>query len=121
MIFTHTFFWHNNVGILDPVYNLTRNSTERDLAVYTWESPYTLNVTNAEPDIIYCVHIFPISCFESVHNQTTFADQINDCSVTDTNYTLPKHLNDKLYQIEVIPRTNLDSALNGTSKTTYQG
>lgn len=106
--------------MLGPVHNLTRDSTELDVAIYTWESPFTLNVSNADPDIIYCVQIFPISCFGFMHDEAM--SLINDCSITDTNYTLPTHLNQgNLYQIEVLPRTNLDVTMNGTQKATYQG
>ena len=102
-------------GTLDSVSNLTRKSGF-DASLYTWKAPFSLDVTNADPDIIYCVHVFPVSC----HSQPTLLHGVTFayCNVTDANFTIPNM--HELYQIEVLPRINLDVAPNGT-QAEYRG
>ena len=91
-----------------------------DTLVYSWDPPFSLNVTNADPDIIYCVRIYNSSCSTTSQNQTTI-DIVHICNVTETNFIISKEPStDELYEIEVFSRSNVDMASNGTSSF-YRG
>lgn len=47
----------------------------------TWVAPFTLNLTNIEPDITYCIHI--------IDNLTGFNISINLCNQTETEFFYP--------------------------------
>lgn len=88
-----------------------------DFAVYEWEPPFSLNVTNAEPDIAYCVHIYNATC--PMQERLTLSE---DCMITEPTFSLTKNLGaEDIYEIEVIARTNLDVASNGRESATYRG
>ena len=62
----------------------------------TWEAPFTLNITNTEPDITYCIHISHDNHdSESVHNITAAEFLYN---VTHQSYCSDNGIN-----ITVIP------------------
>ena len=90
------------LGPLDAVTSLTKvNST------ISWEPPFSLDLTNVEPDIVYCVDVYNITCGGR--------DLVSsDCSVTDTNYTSLS--DDYLYEYIVTPRSNVEGVENGTSQ-----
>lgn len=93
-----------------------RRSFASTAVMYFWLPPFTLNVTNAEPDITYCVKVYNITCPEGES-----INQVDTCSVTQPNFALPKNfLPSDTYEIEVTPRTNLAIGMNGT-KSTYRG
>ena len=100
--------------------DLTRQFDVFDAATYTWTAPYSLNVTHAEPDIIYCVNVTSTICSQSATPSKATSDCV--CNVTESKYTIPTA--HELYQIEVSPRTNLkEVSCNGTSTNaeTHQG
>ena len=87
-------------------------SIRRNSSVITWEPPFSLNLTNIYPDIVYCVEIFNITCDSRVL-------VVDDCYVTEPVYTFllePAFI----YEIAVIPRSNVAGAENG-SKATING
>ena len=91
-------------GPLDAVTNL---ASTRDPYFITWEPPFSLNLTDVEPDIIYCIEIVPVlNCNEEV-------SVIRDCNIT-TNYYDAESLNPGYtYNITITPRSNVDNALSG--------
>ena len=93
-----------NPGILDPVSKITRNGS-----IITWEPPFSLNLTNADPDIAYCVEVFNVTCGESnpVFMNCNVADSNNmvNCLICELSF---------IYEVLVIPRSNVDQATNGT-------
>ena len=88
------------LGPLDAVASLTKIDS-----TISWGAPFSLDLTNIEPDIVYCVDVYNITCGGR--------DLVSsDCSVTDTNYT---SLSDGyLYEYIVTPRSNVEGAQNGT-------
>ena len=77
-------------------------------AVIKWEAPFSLNLTNIDPDIIYCVDIYNITCGARDH-------LISDCNVTDTSYNFDAY--DCRCEYTVTPRSNTKRAMNGTPNT----
>lgn len=88
--------------------------------IYTWKAPYSLNLTNAEPDIAYCVRVYNVTCPTGAN-----VNEVNNCSITQPYLKIPKNFGgDAVYEIEVIARTNLEVGLehvNGTNSTEYRG
>ena len=76
-----------------------------------WEAPYSLDLSNTELDIVYCVDVYNVSC--SKKNLLT-----SDCNVTETNYTFDV-TDPHAYQYEftITPRSNVRGAVNGTPRT----
>ena len=74
----------------------------------TWEPPFSLDLTNIDPDIVYCVEVYNISCGERIFI-------LNDCNITETQYNINDVIHAMyVYEITVIPRSNVAGALNGT-------
>ena len=87
-------------GPLDAVTSLTKVGS-----TLSWVAPFSLDLTNIEPDIVYCVDVYNITCGGR--------DLVSsDCHVTDTNYTA--FSDGYLYEYIVIPRSNVEGAGNGT-------
>ena len=83
-----------------------------DFQRYSWDSPPTIDLTGIEPDIAYCITIHNITCGR---NDLV----ISDCNIVDTFYRsqdIQPHL---VYGVEVIPRSNVESARNGTPLSVY--
>ena len=81
----------------------------------SWEAPFSLNLTTAEPDIVYCV---------DVYNVTEGEDLVeSSCDITETSYTFtPDNPNpDHLFDFTVTPRSNVPGSLNGTTSEPVQG
>ena len=89
------------LGILDPVNNIKQNNS-----TITWEPPLSLDLTNADPDIAYCVEVYNITC-EKI--DPVFAD----CNVVDNEITCPCEPS-FIYKLLVTPRSNVNQAMNGT-------
>ena len=87
------------------VLNLERSST-----TISWTPPPSLNLTNVEPDIVYCVEIYDITCEER-----NFL--IGDCSVTEPHYVHNSLLPGHIYSITITPRSNVEASRNGTTLT----
>ena len=89
-------------GTLDAVTSIKRN-----LSVITWEPPFSLDITNSDPDIVYCVEFYNITCGSR--------DSIfSDCNVNESSYTHSSILNPGyIYEIFVTPRSNVEGAENG--------
>lgn len=98
-------------GPLDSVSNLCTSVDHRttEEVLITWTPPYSLDLSDIEPDIVYCVGIYNITC-ES--RDLLFSN----CSVTNSELVV-NLLNASQYIFEIIvtPRSNTESARNGTS------
>lgn len=76
-------------------------------ASVTWRSPYSLNISDAEPDISYCINVTNITCggTETV---------INNCNVKRPYYNNSSILNQAdLFEIVVTPSSNIKGAVPG--------
>ena len=99
------FCYNNIIGPLLAVSGLVRGFISDQ--TFSWNPPSTLDLTNVEPDIAYCVTIHNITCGRK-------DILISDCSLTDSFYIYEDIHPGLVYQIEVIPRSNVDRAMNGT-------
>ena len=91
------------VGQLAAVDDLSRTST-----TITWDPPFSLDLTDIDPDIVYCVEVYNITC----GRRDLF---ISDCNVTEPSYTSDALYEGLLYHITVTPRSNVSNALSGNS------
>ncbi|XP_064388390.1 uncharacterized protein LOC135336489 isoform X2 [Halichondria panicea] len=71
----------------------------------TWDTPFSLDLTTAEPDIQYCVDVHSVPGRQLVESS---------CDIIDTNYTFSTSDQDQLV-FTVTPRSNVEGSLNGTS------
>ena len=81
----------------------------------SWEAPFSLDLTTAEPDIQYCV---------DVYNVTEGEDLVESrCDITETFYifTPDNPSPDNLFNFTVTPRSNVPGGLNGTTSEPVQG
>ena len=75
----------------------------------SWEAPFSLNLTNAEPDIEYCVDVYNVTGKEE-------EVLVNSGCVTTVHYSFcpddpsPDHL----FTFTVTPRSNVPDSVNGT-------
>ena len=81
------------------------------MLAYSFGSPHFLNLTGVDPDIVYCVELYNITCGRR--------DLIiSDCNVTEPSYTsddIAPH--GYIYEYTVTPRSNMKGGRNGTSLT----
>ena len=100
------------VGQLDAVsdVHISRNSS-----TLSWDAPYSLDLTGVDPDVVYCVEVFNITCGRR--------DLIiSDCNVTEPSYTSDViGRNGYIYEYIVIPRNNVPGTRNGTPSQPLRG
>ena len=84
-------------------------TVERSASTLYWKAPFSLNLTAVDPDIIYCVEVYNITCERSF--------LIGECDVMETSYTNDVLLPGYIYEYTVTPRSNVEGASNGTSLT----
>lgn len=98
-------------GALISVGNLTYMSSASVIAL-TWKPPFSLCLTAADPDIIYCVDIFNITTEALPKDQL-----VTNCSVFEPhyNFTIEQPNARDLFQFIVTPRSNMEGAKNGTA------
>ena len=97
-------------GILNAVMDITKTPSVTAIIV-TWDSPFSMNLTHAEPDIVYCIDIFNVTSNQQADNHL-----ISDCSVLDTQYTYAQNYPDptNAFEIRITPKSNVEGARNGT-------
>ena len=83
---------------------------QRVSSTLTWVPPPSLDLTDIDPDIAYCVEVYNITC--------GMRDLIiSDCSVTEPSYTSDVIMDGYIYEYTITPRSNVPGARNGTSLT----
>ena len=98
------------VGPLDDVKELRKQDS-----LLSWSPPFSLDLTNVEPDIVYCVDVYNITCGGREL-------LISDCDVTETSYTSDVIAPDGyIYEYIVTPRSNVEGAINGTPSQPLRG
>ena len=95
-------------GLPEAVKNVTTRSSLASITL-SWEAPFSLNLTAAQPDLAYCVEIY--GSWEEE------ASLINgDCNVSTTGFVYNSMTPDPLdhYKFIIIPRSNVLGVKNGT-------
>ena len=81
----------------------------------SWDPPFSLNLTSVDPDIVYCVDVYNITCGG---RELVFSD----CNVTENNYTSDAIApDDYIYEYIVTPRSNVQGAKNGAPSQPMRG
>ena len=83
---------------------------KRTLSTITWEAPFSLNLTGIDPDIVFCVEVYNISC--GVNDLV-----VGDCDVTEQHYEGSRLQQGHIYRIKITLRSNIQNTQNGTSFT----
>lgn len=96
-------------GVTNLVRITTNSSTESDLenVMFGWDPPFSLDLTNADPDIVYNVYVYDITCEEAIlvyHNRELTRNY------TKLNVTLSS---DKRYNVSVTAQSYIAQANNG--------
>ena len=94
-----------HVGPLSMVTEIKRNSS-----TITWEAPFSLDLTGVDPDIVYCVEVYNITCGVD-------ALVVGDCNVTEPRFVDNRLQQGYIYRFTITPRSNGQDAQNGTSNT----
>ena len=91
------------------------DSLVRNFTTLSWSPPFSLDLTNVEPDIVYCVYVYNITCGGREL-------LISDCNVIETSYTCDVIAPDGyIYEYIVAPRSNVEGAQNGTPSQPVRG
>ena len=91
------------------------SSVSRQSSTLSWQAPSSLDLTGVDPDIIYCVDVYNITCGE---REQVFSD----CNVTENSYTSDAITPDGyIYEYIVTPRSNVQGAQNGTPSQPLRG
>ena len=94
-----------DTGPLDKVTDITRSTS-----TITWEAPFSLNLTNVDPSIVYCVEVVNITCgAEDL--------VVGDCDVIEPRYVVNRLQQGHVYRIAITPRSIGENPQNGTSNT----
>ena len=99
------------IGKLEAVGNLAVGNLTGESNIHlTWLPPFSLNLTTAEPDILYSIDII---WFNSIDGGDHL---ISNCSVFNPHYNFTMEIPDPrdLFQFRVTPRSNVEGARNGT-------
>ena len=78
--------------------------------VITWKAPFSLNLTNVDPNIVYCLEVYNITC--GVNNLL-----ISDCNLSEPSYEDHRLQQGHIYQATITPRSNGQNAQNGSENT----
>ena len=85
-------------------------NVQTNSSTLTWVPPPSLDLTDIDPDIAYCVEVYNITC--------GMRDLIiSNCSVTEPSYTSGVIVDGYIYKYTITPRSNVPGARNGTSLT----
>lgn len=108
----------NYAGVLNPIQAIEKIPND-EMAMYTWNPPFSLNLTMIDPDITYCVSVYDVTCI----NQKDLISE--NCDIINPNYTIPLGIlnSTNLFEIVVLPKINSPNALNRTVTipTAYKG
>ena len=101
-----------SVGELDAISDLR---VDRNSSTLTWTPLTSLDLTGVDPDIVYCVEVYNITCGRR--------DLIiSDCNVIESSYTSDDIAPDGyIYEYTVTPRSNVEGATNGTPSQPLRG
>ena len=101
--------YHIFLDILDGVRGISRDS---ELQLISWIPPESKNLSNAEPDIAFCLEVYNTTCGSE--------DKLIDrCDLTEPRFFYGDHeLHSRnIHNITVSPRSNVEGASNGSAVT----
>ena len=92
------------LGPLEAIDSLQRQSTSSRISL-SWKPPFSLNLTTAEPDVVYCVEIYDMD-----------REHLNSSCIFELQYNLTVESPDPrdIFQFTVTPRSNVQGAIDGT-------
>ena len=100
------------LGKLATVSNLSRDSS-----TIFWTPPFSLNLTGVDPDIVYCVEVYNITCGKRDLIISDYKVTEPMASYTSDDITLHGYI----YEYIVTPRSNVEGARNGTPSQSLKG
>ena len=80
--------------------------------VYRWTPPPTLDLTDVSQDIVYSIEIYNITCGA---NDLLSSQYRLNISLYENALLDPQHV----YKVVVVPRSNVQGAMNGTTFIEY--
>ena len=104
----HIFFFLGVPGIINNL-RCERNYSSGILTTF-WEPLPTVDITDRDPDIIYCVQIFKSTCGQSI----LMSDENVTESIT-SNSLSPLELME-IYSAVITPRNNVSKYIDGPKK-----
>ena len=102
-VFMVVLIW--SAGTLDRVSNINATVQDQSVAIM-WEAPFTLDLTNVDPDITYCVDVM-----DSLRNTL-----YSQCGINTTSVTIPLNA-DLICQASGYTITPVNLAGNGSVAT----
>lgn len=97
-------------GPLNPASNISYSYSNAVTIMITWKPPPSLNLTDVEPNIAYCIEVYNVSDKHSDYLH-------GNCSILEPRYAFTfkeAHPSGRI-RIVVIPRSNVEGSSNGTS------
>ena len=102
---------HNNIaGPLQKIMNLDIDINSNILEL-SWDAPFSLDLTNVDPDIIYYVQVINTTCGDG---SITFRNG----TITEIELNLFGYSQHHTYEVTITPRSNVEGAKNGTTLIT---
>lgn len=100
-----------HAGPLEEVGSLMAVPSPSSISL-SWERPFSLDITDVQPDIVYCVDVFRISPGVSSRDHVA-----SDCGLLDSiyNFTTAQPDPRNFFQFVVTPRNHVAGARNGTT------
>ena len=95
-----------HAGPLQKVTNLSIDLNSNMLNL-SWDAPFSLDLTNVDPDIVYYVQVINTTCG---NGSITFTDD----TITETELNLYGYSQHHTYEMNITPRSNVEGAKNGT-------
>lgn len=91
-------------------------NTSQEIQEIKWDPPFSLDLTNVDPDVIYCVEVYKTTCGDHPKSLVT-----SNCTLFEPYivYMLDNIVNDtldtNLLEFKIIPRSNSKGSINGTA------
>ena len=103
-----------HLGPLNSVSSINVSSVSSAFITLNWIPPFSLNITTAEPDILYCIDVYNASA-------DTELLLVSNCNVSQPGYTFTVDNPDPrdLFYFIVTPRSNVEGARNGTPSVPF--
>ena len=112
----HLFEHLPTVGPLDRVSNISVNISQEILEI-KWDPPFSLDLTNIDPDVIYTVEVYKTTCGGNPKSLVTSDSTLFDPAYIHTQEAVNMTLDMDLLDFKIIPRSNSKRSINGAAST----